>query len=72
VAVRIDQNGGDMPWVVRMLAKVVILLFDLTRIYGFEYVCIDEAIMIFREQVKYITWEQEVLITLYWIAFEFG
>jgi len=61
-----------MPWVVRMLAKVVILLFDLTRIYGFEDVCIDEAIMIFREQVKYITWEQEVLITLYWIAFEFG
>lgn len=47
MAIRIDKERDDMPWMIGMLAKMMILLFDSGRIDMLEDVGIDKAVMIF-------------------------
>ena len=71
VAIGIDQDRYYQSWVVGILAKMVILLFDFRGVDVLADVFKNEAVMIWRQQIKNVRGEHQVLVKVSRVIFEF-
>ena len=71
MTVGIDQDRYDQPRMVGMLAKMVILLFQLRCIDMLEDIFKNETVVIRWKQVKNVRWEHQVLVKLNGAIFKF-